>query len=394
MAWWNFGNNRALSSQQFLNNYTRGKELTDLNPFQGGVQVNPLALNAFEQIESNDEKLLALKGLNPASRKALLQSIDAVSRDQLLGGTAFDAAHHHTGPAFSFDWKQFDSNNKEYSPKNAHALSIAAKRAYESPADIRKEFEAQGFEVKTFDRNGTQAFLAVKDDVSILSFRGTEPDAVEDLLTDAQICQVERHGGKVHEGFDKGLDAVWPEIQAEMERTGAGKDKPLYVTGHSLGAALGTLAAARIEEQPGMEVNGLYTFGSPRVGDGEFAEKFNDSALGQKTWRFRNNSDGVTLIPPPSFSCDYTHVGTEIYFDNEGKAHNNPTEHFVHRDKSEAFLSPVQSYFLKKHARDKAHHNNPAEHLETMWDHSITGYAKHLFVNQDFEATTATRFKR
>lgn len=44
----------------------------------------------------------------------------------------------------------------------------------------------------------------------------------------------------------------------------------LYITGHSMGAAIATLAAIHLQ-QDGMPVESLYTFGCPRVGNQAFA---------------------------------------------------------------------------------------------------------------------------
>jgi|GEM_PF-1758059 len=390
MNWRNIGKNIRTAGHQFLDRLSDNGILPD---FDNTPTPLSKATDRFENASSPDAKLQALQSMDATTRGQVLKKLDAVERDQLLGGTAFDASVHHTGPAYKYDWDNFSPQDTGYNPANAHAMAIASKRVYESPEAIKKDYEAQGFEVKTFDRDGTQAFLAVKDDVAILSFRGTEPDKIQDLATDAQICQVEGPGGKVHEGFNKGLDAVWGDITREMEAQGVGKDKPLYITGHSLGAALGTLAAARLDEQ-GMTPNGLYTFGSPRVGNEEFADNFNNSELGKRTWRFRNNNDGVAVIPPHGRLMGYSHVGTELYFDNNGSLHNNPDEKTVCRDRNGAFFSPTQKYFLKKHARMKNNDNNPAEHLESMWDHGMTGYVKHIFVNQDFQTSAGTDFKR
>ena len=43
-----------------------------------------------------------------------------------------------------------------------------------------------------------------------------------------------------------------------------GKNRKLYVTGHSLGGALATLAAARLHYSDNVDVSAMYTFGSPR----------------------------------------------------------------------------------------------------------------------------------
>lgn len=43
-----------------------------------------------------------------------------------------------------------------------------------------------------------------------------------------------------------------------------GKNRKLYVAGHSLGGALATVAAARLALGDNMDIAGIYTIGSPR----------------------------------------------------------------------------------------------------------------------------------
>lgn len=43
-----------------------------------------------------------------------------------------------------------------------------------------------------------------------------------------------------------------------------GKNRKLYITGHSLGAALATITGARLAFADDMNIAGMYTIGSPK----------------------------------------------------------------------------------------------------------------------------------
>ncbi len=75
----------------------------------------------------------------------------------------------------------------------------------------------------------------------------------------------------------------------------------VYVTGHSLGGALATLAIPDILANTKFTESDkitLYTFASPRCGDSTFAEKFKEKSL--KHWRIANTEDFVTTLPFPT----------------------------------------------------------------------------------------------
>ena len=78
------------------------------------------------------------------------------------------------------------------------------------------------------------------------------------------------------------------------------QDSRIFVTGHSLGGALATLAIPDILANTGLkpEQVTLYTFASPRCGDRKFAIEFRDK--GVRHWRIANTEDFVTMIPFPT----------------------------------------------------------------------------------------------
>ena len=196
--------------------------------------------------------------------------------------------------------------------------------AYSEEDFVRPRFQKAGLsEVKFFTGNSTQCFVANNDEFTIIVFRGTEirrregrsdfGNIIADLKTDADIILAESgQSGKVHRGFKHALDEVWEKKGLlEYIKSKDTSDRTIWFTGHSLGAALATLAANRYGK-----AQGLYTFGSPRVGDDDFADAFHVCA-----YRFVNNNDIVAKAPPP---IRYKHIGDLKYIDRSGIVHENP----------------------------------------------------------------------
>ncbi len=188
----------------------------------------------------------------------------------------------------------------------------------------------------SIDRNGdaftdasTQALFAESNDppVVVILFRGTELKQASDLAADLAIWRLPlaKSGwpadwGSAHAGFLQAFEEVEPLLMLKLRELD-GTNTPIWITGHSLGAALATLTAARIlrAETEGLHVNlrGVYTFGSPRVGDATFARAFRDATkkYGVSSLRFRNANDVVTSIPDSLIG--FEHVGLLAYLDDD-----------------------------------------------------------------------------
>jgi hypothetical protein len=79
------------------------------------------------------------------------------------------------------------------------------------------------------------------------------------------------------------------------------QDSQIYLTGHSLGGALATLAVPDILKNTNFQEPQnikLYTFASPRCGDRTFATSFEKTKV--QHWRIANTEDFVTMIPFPT----------------------------------------------------------------------------------------------
>ena len=203
-----------------------------------------------------------------------------------------------------------------YSDRMAWIMASMAHLAYDRFEDsriARKLFIAKlqggGFKlIKTFysKETDTQAFLAESNDgYAVLAFRGTEISKRQDMKIDAQAMRVSVLEGKIHAGFRIAYDSVAKEIEKSILKL---KDVPLYITGHSLGAALATVATQRLEHH--LEIREIiaacYTFGSPRVGDSHYDIKFKSPI-----YRIVNTTDVVTVIP--LLAMGYVHIGDIRY---------------------------------------------------------------------------------
>lgn len=204
-------------------------------------------------------------------------------------------------------------NRAAYSDRMAWTMAHMAKLAYipfeEDDLGLEQlEYSLQSgwFNLmKTFNNKGTQAFIAKNDEFAVLAFRGTQPSKWEDVRTDLRALKQKTVKGKVHIGFKTAFDDVKDEI-VDVLRKSIGKDLPLYITGHSLGAALATVATQELEDEFDDLIAACYTFGSPRVGDGKY-----EKSIKAPFYRIVNTTDIVTLVP--IFLGTFVHVGDPRY---------------------------------------------------------------------------------
>jgi pimeloyl-ACP methyl ester carboxylesterase len=190
-----------------------------------------------------------------------------------------------------------------------------SKHSYKDPGPAEAAVGALGLTgFRWFSDTSTQVFSAADAGRLYLAFRGTEADNPIDWITDAQFAPAPGVlGTKVHSGFRDALDEIWNKVVPVVEAAG----KPVVATGHSLGAALATLAAARLEDA-GHQVAALHTYGQPRTGLGDFRREF-ESRLADVSYRFINHIDLVTRVP--LLVQSYRHIGHRWYFDASGAVH-------------------------------------------------------------------------
>ncbi len=189
-----------------------------------------------------------------------------------------------------------------YSDRTAWMMAECSRLAYQDLDKLDELILAADFElVEIFDdkESGTQAFLSRRQDMAVLAFRGTEKDWA-DIRRDLNFRFYETEAGRASRGFLKGFEAVSAKVSQAVDALGK---LPLYITGHSLGGALASVATWSLARD---NLAACYTFGSPRVGDAEF-----DMATKPPVYRVVNASDIIARVP--LMVMGYRHVGDLRY---------------------------------------------------------------------------------
>lgn len=189
-------------------------------------------------------------------------------------------------------------------------LAALAALAYEDPAEAEADSELLGMSGFTrFESDGTVVDIVSDDTRLVIAFRGT--DDTDDVLYNARFSTEQGAlGARVHSGFRMALKNVWGDVEPVILAT----DKNVLFTGHSLGGALALLAAARVLEM-GRRVEGVVTFGQPRVGKGKFAREIN-LRMQSRVFRVINFVDPVPRVPLAIQG--YRHAGRRWYYDDNG----------------------------------------------------------------------------
>lgn len=187
--------------------------------------------------------------------------------------------------------------------------------AYLPELEAKRAVARLGFsDVLFHNEDGAQAYSFISEHDHVIACRGTEPNEWNDLQADLNATSVviEELGqvlGRVHRGFKKEVDDLWPDLEKAL----ANNTKTLWFTGHSLGGAMATICAGRCQLSKAISSRPeqIHTFGSPRVGNKRYINHVKVDYL-----RWVNNNDIVTRVPPVWMG--YRHTGEERYFNADG----------------------------------------------------------------------------
>ncbi|EFN56954.1 hypothetical protein CHLNCDRAFT_143513 [Chlorella variabilis] len=170
-----------------------------------------------------------------------------------------------------------------------------------------------------WDLQGYVGYSAPLDAI-VVAFRGTDSHSIYNWVQNMRTWRTDLALGYpgapphalVHGGFFTSYNgsALAANITAGVQALrGRHPDVPIYVSGHSLGAAMATLCALDLRLNLGAPDVRVYSFGSPRVGNQVFAEWFEEVV--QVHWRFTHNRDIVPSVPPGYMG--FYHVSREVW---------------------------------------------------------------------------------
>ncbi len=263
----------------------------------------------------------------------------------------------------------FDLGAKPISRVNAWWLAEAAWLSYShSDAAIKSVYKsATGLDAELIAVDGTEFTVATNGAFAIVAFRGTQPDDWKDVLSDGAWIPKQWDIGHVHQGFAKAFEAAWPALQDRLQQLPSGC--AVWFTGHSLGAALATLAAWRASGA------GICTFGSPLVGNQVFAGTFN-ARFSERSLRYVNDFDIVTRVPPEGFAFPFgrfTHVDTLRWIDRSGTTTAGPVPNAFFSDVIGAtnatfMLHVVQHLAIFPSLPDTLRDHTPLHYVIHVWN--------------------------
>ncbi|CAK7347532.1 unnamed protein product [Dovyalis caffra] len=282
------------------------------------------------------------------------------------------------------DWRlELDRSSRPGQIKYNASLSLmAAKLSYEN---------------KAFIEAVVKNHWNVDPSLIVVAFRGTNPFEAYDWSTDVDLSWYELQGiGKIHRGFMKALGQQkngWPkeiehgsdhlyayyEIRRMLRDVLQKNEKAKFIlTGHSLGAALAILfvgVLALHQEAWLLErLEGVYTFGQPRVGDGQFGEFMVDKLkrYDVRYLRYVYCNDMVPRLPYDYKSLLFKHFGGCLFYNSCYKGKVMQEE-------------PNKNYFSLFWVVPK--------YLNAVWE-LIRGFIIPYFEGQDYKENWITRLIR
>ena len=157
----------------------------------------------------------------------------------------------------------------------------------------------------------TDGYTGINGDYFVIRFNGTNFNQWKDIKTDFFFCKKKIPYGnynspiKVHSGFINAYKSIREYLHDKWKASGKSK---IFISGHSLGGSLTTLAAVDFQYNFNPELEAV-SFGAPRVGNRAFVKSFTERV--PQFLNVINGQDLVTKLPP--FFFFFQHVKEKVF---------------------------------------------------------------------------------
>ncbi|WP_400263115.1 hypothetical protein ACFX5U_08625 [Sphingobacterium sp. SG20118] len=260
---------------------------------------------------------------------------------------------------FQKDFAKYESTTALYCgqlSEMAYWKSDLVTEAYEK---IKNTYPENNLNFTFLDNIEThaQALLWCTNEFLVISFRGTEPSKIKDVITDIKLwnysnipSENDRYANMPsgHGGFRKSLmelirsENIFDEIDAIIAKTNPDANRstfPIYLTGHSLGAAISQLFIECLNYKK-YNFSGAYHFAPPLAVSCEMNEYMRQS-YGDKVYDIVNYKDYI----PRAGRNGVAHFGQFLRICNDG---------FLYKERSAYVKFTIKEYFsaLKYHKLD------------------------------------------
>lgn len=207
----------------------------------------------------------------------------------------------------------------------AETMATMSDLAYLPPVDAHEQFLKFGFDkfMPTVAGSMLGYVLSIAD-VTVIVFRGTDAGDVGDWIANVNLREAQTPFGPIHDGFYAAYLSMKPQVVKVIAER---KPKHIWITGHSLGGAL-AIACAFDLMLTEWTVDGVITFGQPRIAKAQLARHIDTVLLG-KFATFVNNADVVPRLPPGYLEC-----GSLVWFKN-GRIDRSPPKRLVYGQKKD-----------------------------------------------------------
>jgi hypothetical protein len=199
--------------------------------------------------------------------------------------------------------------------------------------------------------NGVRALQGYDSNTETLfvAFRGSVN--IQNWIDNIQVSKITPYNNmsiSVEKGFYKAYASVKADLFDKLSLLAKKYETTrLLITGHSFGAAMATLLTYEIITLfPTYTVTHFITFGSPRVGNSDFVQSFNQH-YSNVYYRITHYYDMVPHVPEEFMG--YLHVSNEIWYDENNTIFTICDDYNTEDNKCSNSCSPIHCTSTSDH---------------------------------------------